>query len=297
MTLNPTTSQLFISYCHKDKQWLDHLLTMLTPFAEKHGLSFWSDQDVVPGEALLDKINEALRAANVALLLISSDYLASSFVQQHELPAILNKYKLGGIRILWIAVRPSMYKETPISNIQALNNPSTPLSQYSYREVETKLFNVCTRIKAALVEEEEGLPRLTFVSSSSSQVHHALDTFKKARNLFTDRMEELHGKVNSLSKIPNITNEALVVTTIIIFRERAEAELSLGVMTVRAIEVICESKQTPESYGLPSHKEALSTLLASSKKYAQMVQVVGSMNKVFMEAISQPVERFLSDSP
>ena len=82
-------ADVFVSYSHKDKRWLDRLVTMLRPYVQRNGISLWNDRDIQPGSRWRGAIAEGLNRARVALLLVSPDFLASDFIQQQELPALL----------------------------------------------------------------------------------------------------------------------------------------------------------------------------------------------------------------
>jgi hypothetical protein len=59
---------------------------------------------------------------------VSPDFFASDFIHKQELGPLLKKAEQGGIKILWIPVRSSAYKQTPLKNYQALIDPSKPLA-------------------------------------------------------------------------------------------------------------------------------------------------------------------------
>jgi hypothetical protein len=45
----PSRDQVFISYSHRDKKWLDRLLVFLKPF-QRQGLQVWADPYIQVGE-------------------------------------------------------------------------------------------------------------------------------------------------------------------------------------------------------------------------------------------------------
>jgi len=119
--------EIFISYSHLDARYLSELRQFLVPFERQCGIAIWDDQRIQPGSAWEAEIKQALKRAKVAVLLVTVNFLASRFVTQSELPAILEDAAKGGVRILWVAVGPCDYEATEIAKYQSLNDPSNCL--------------------------------------------------------------------------------------------------------------------------------------------------------------------------
>jgi internalin A len=143
-------SPVFISYSHKDKRWLERLQTMLAPLLQGGHLRIWDDTQIQPGAEWKGEIEKALAAAKAAVLLVSPDFLASKFIVNEELPPLLDAAQSRGVKILWIAVRPSFYEATPLERYQALNQPNRPLASFRGAALEAELFRICQEIKRAV---------------------------------------------------------------------------------------------------------------------------------------------------
>lgn len=82
----PERDQVFVSYSHKDKKWLNRLRVHLAPLERDGLLTVWDDTSINPGANWKKAIREALRAARVAVVLVSADFMASEFIARNELP-------------------------------------------------------------------------------------------------------------------------------------------------------------------------------------------------------------------
>jgi hypothetical protein len=152
--LQPLRDSVFISYSHRDAEWMERLTTHLKPMVRKGTISTWTDTQIKPGSRWREEIETALHSASVAVLLVSADFLASDFITENELPVLLKKAGSKELTIFWLAVRPSSYMLTEISNYQAASDPSRPLTSLGPAEQEMVLVEVCAKIMECLKDRQ-----------------------------------------------------------------------------------------------------------------------------------------------
>lgn len=141
--------KVFVSYSHKDKEYLDRLLIHLKPLESAGLIDPWVDTQLKAGDRWKQEIELALQSASVAIILVSADFLASDFVVRNELPPILTQAERGGTRIIPLIVKPCRFARDPnLSGFQSHNSPDKPLSGLPDFERE-KVFDSL----AAMLEE------------------------------------------------------------------------------------------------------------------------------------------------
>ena len=93
----------------------------------------------------------AINKANVAILLVSTDFLASDFITSDELPPILRKAVSDGTRVLPLIVAPCSFEVSEISDFQAINSPDRTLADLANDEA------AIDRVYLELVKTIQGL--------------------------------------------------------------------------------------------------------------------------------------------
>ena len=126
---------IFISYAHADEKWLEKLqqhLKVLSKYFDN--IDCWDDTKLRGGDKWRDEIAAAIRKANVAILLVSTSFLASDFISNDELPPILRKAQEDGTRILPLIVSPCGFEDSEIGEFQAVNSPDKTLADLGDNE-------------------------------------------------------------------------------------------------------------------------------------------------------------------
>ena len=151
MAPSPTRSKVFISYSHADREWLDRLRRHLKPLVREGNLDCWNDTRIRPGDDWKQEIQNALDTAQVAVLLISADFFASDFIDETELPPLLDAAKAKGVRILPVILSASRFARNPdLARFQAVNSPSRPLNGMPQAEQERVLDRLAHTVESIL---------------------------------------------------------------------------------------------------------------------------------------------------
>ena len=149
---SPTRDQVFISYSHQNKGYLEELQTHLKPMIKKNQFPLWDDTKINAGEEWRKEIEIAIQKAKIAVLLVSPAFLASDFIDEDELPPLLDA-RSEGLVVIWIPLTYSNYEETEIAKYQAAHSPSKPLDSLSGSDRNKAWVEICKKIKQAATEK------------------------------------------------------------------------------------------------------------------------------------------------
>src|SRR5438270_5311178 len=103
--------ELFCCYARKDQSLLEELKTHLVPLLKVSLFNIWTDIDISPGMNFEEEINKHLNTANVILLLITPNFIASDYCYTKEMQRALERHGRGEAIVIPIILRPSYWQE------------------------------------------------------------------------------------------------------------------------------------------------------------------------------------------
>jgi hypothetical protein len=121
---------IFIAYSHEDIALKNELKKFLRPLLREERISLWDDFDIEAGEEWDAKIKERLYGADVVLLLVSSDSLASDYFYGKEVDVSLKRHKKGEAIVAPIILRHCDWINTPIGELEAIPEKGRPVTEW-----------------------------------------------------------------------------------------------------------------------------------------------------------------------
>ncbi|MGH9935770.1 MAG: TIR domain-containing protein, partial [Blastocatellia bacterium] len=150
---------VFISYSHKDEIWKDRLLPQLKSLQQLDRIVVWDDRQIDAGDQWYPEIKEAMEKAQVAICLISPNYLASDFCVKEEVPFLLQRCEKEGVILIPILIKPCLWElHEWISATQMLPRDGKAVSPDFKDEEDVVFVEVARTIVRKLANRGEKTP-------------------------------------------------------------------------------------------------------------------------------------------
>jgi TIR domain/NACHT domain len=170
---------LFYSYAYEDEALRDQLEKHLVQLQRQELISSWHDRKIPAGGSFADEIDTHLETASIVLLLVSPDFLASSYCYEIEMQRVLERHRLGLARVVPIILRPCDWQHSPLKDLQCLPRNGLPVIQWQYTD---DAFNTITQSLRSMIEQQAR----PFVPLSPQNRQNRMRMLKQVRTIWID---------------------------------------------------------------------------------------------------------------
>ena len=129
-----TPLNLFYSYAHEDEPLRDELQGHLGILQRRGVIDAWYDRDIPPASEWNREIDRHLRSADIVLLLVSADFIASDYIWGRELEVALERQASGDAQVIPILIRAVDIDDAPFSHLQGLPTDLRPVTSWPNRD-------------------------------------------------------------------------------------------------------------------------------------------------------------------
>lgn len=123
--------RLFYSYSHRDEALRDQLETHLSQLVRRQVITKWHDRQISAGSEWEHQIDKQIELAQMILMLVSSDFLASNYCYGIEMMRAMERHAKKEARVIPVILRPCDWLETPFGQLQALPTDAKPVTLWS----------------------------------------------------------------------------------------------------------------------------------------------------------------------
>lgn len=146
-------ARVFMSYSHKDEELRDQLEVQLAMLKRQGLIEVWHDRRLLAGDHLDWTISAELDQADIILLLVSPDFLASDYCYKIEKARALERHREGSARLISVILRPCDWTHTDLARFLVTPRDGKPITQWPDRD--EAFLDVARSIRRAI--EELGL--------------------------------------------------------------------------------------------------------------------------------------------
>jgi hypothetical protein len=139
--------KVFYSYSHRDERHRERLETYLAPLRREGLIAEWHDRRIDAGTDWRDDIDRELNRADLILLLVSGNFMASAFVSMQELTVAMERHRAGTTRVIPIIVTHADWRGS-FGHLQALPRDGKPIT--TWRNRDEAWYNVAQGLRATI---------------------------------------------------------------------------------------------------------------------------------------------------
>jgi hypothetical protein len=148
----PATKNLKVFYCyaHEDQELRNKLDSYLRDLKRSYHLETWFDRQIKPGENWEETIEKQLKEADLILLLVSPDFIASDYCYNKEMQHALMRHTKGETKIIPIILRPVYWKSNPFTALQMLPKDAQAVTLWS--NIDSAFYDIALGIERVIEE-------------------------------------------------------------------------------------------------------------------------------------------------
>lgn len=314
-------AKLFISYSHLDEDWKDRLERHLRVLELDETIEIWSDQQIEIGGIWRTELENQIESADLAILIISADFLISDFIITQELPRLIEQRTQNKTHIFPLLVGPCLWSTLNwLKELQLYPKSLKPLSAYDESDIDEKLAAFCLEVKyhamrvqtsATLQKKSDDdlpAPRKSYNTNASRRGHRErvviamvlLLAFATLGSVFLNTFE-----VDQEDQSSKISGQTRDFTPNTLSSEQEATTLSLEILGApnsredpfesleNILSLIARGKNSPNLYELVSLERELGLLYSQFGEYEKSLE---SLNSSIQRVKEQATDRRLSSA-
>jgi tetratricopeptide (TPR) repeat protein len=190
--------EIFYCYASEDIALQNELEKHLIILKRQGLISTWHSQEILTGTPERQEIDRHLNTADIILILISPDFIASDYCYKVEMEHALRRHNAGNVWIIPILLRFADWEHTPLGKLQFLPKDKKPLASWSNRHRRDKAFlEISFSIREVIeaMKKRENIKRTTqpgllpSLAIYVAQVHTARASFYYQQRKYEEALE------------------------------------------------------------------------------------------------------------
>ncbi len=148
--------KIFIAYAREDKPLLQKLRTHLNVMKRQQHCEIFYDGEIMPGETWDERLKAELHTAHIFVLLVTAEFLDSDYVNETELPKMLERRSKGEAEVIAVILKDCLWEYTELQHLQVVLKDERPIEAVdAYAHAAREVFRVIAGRNEKLKKEAE----------------------------------------------------------------------------------------------------------------------------------------------
>lgn len=174
-------ASVFFSYTHVDESLRDQLEIHLSLMKREGLITAWHDRRIVAGSDLDDSIDEQLERADIILLLVSANFIASEYCFATEMKRAMERHKAGEARVIPVILRACDWHSAPFGKLNAVPTDGRPVT--SWPNQDEAFADIAKSIRAAVGATASSSARASVAAPAREAVPAASAQVPRSSNM------------------------------------------------------------------------------------------------------------------
>src|SRR6266568_3893551 len=189
--------RVFYSYAHEDAKYQQKIEKQLSVLKRQNDITAFSKRDILPGQEWENEISRNLKNADIILLLVSSNFLASDYCYTEEMALALQRHQAKEARIIPIILSPCEWEYSPLGKFKPLPSQGTPVTYW--KPQETAYHDIAKGIRKVVgdIRRRKGRNKVTLHAEQSIEQARVIKPLPKQssvallKDMFLDAAADL----------------------------------------------------------------------------------------------------------
>src|SRR6266566_2694160 len=192
--------EIFCCYARKDHSLLNELRIHLIPMIRQGLITLWADTDIDAGLEWEKEIEKHLETAQIILLLISPEFIASDYCYSIEMKRAMERHECGEARVIPIILRHTSWQLAPFGKLQPLPTGAKPVISSSWRNKNVAFHDVAEGVRKTVESLTTKLAKTTetIVTVITTNIEKVSTSSPSTPSL--ENKKQPRGKMSQLAK-------------------------------------------------------------------------------------------------
>lgn len=146
------TLNVVIVYAREDIQFKKKLERHLSFLQRERHIRIWHDEKIEAGKEWEKKINSELLKADLIFFIVSSNFLASDYINNVEMPISLGLHKERNTLVIPVIMLPCLWEDLPFSDLQVVPRDGQPIIKTDNNKTEYAFSQAVSEIRKRIFE-------------------------------------------------------------------------------------------------------------------------------------------------